>query len=78
MVFGKTGTGLGPQYQYFFLDTTLGSTTTISLAVLLTVMMTSFSIFVAIEEFVDRMGGTFPVNLMVVILISSLVVRVKE
>lgn len=76
-IFGKHGSGAGPQYQYFFMDTTLGYTTTISLVVLLAVMLTSFSIFVAIKVFVDHMGGTIPVNSMCVILISSLVCRIK-
>jgi hypothetical protein len=74
---GKTGTAPGPQYQYFFLDTTRGKVTTISLAVLLTILMASFAMFVGIEAFVSWLGGSLITNTMCVVLICSLVCRVK-
>ena len=74
---GKAGTAPGPQYQYFFLDTTLGKTTTISLAVLLAILMTFFAFFVGIEAGVSRFGGNLVVNSVAVGLISSLVCKVK-
>jgi hypothetical protein len=74
---GKDGTAPGPQYQYFFLDTTLGKVTTISLAVLLTILMASFAMFVGIEAFVSWLGGSVITNTMCVVLISSLVCKVK-
>lgn len=75
---GKTGTAPGPQYQYFFLDTTLGKVTTVSLAVLLTILMGSFATFVGIEAFVNWLGGSVVTNAMCVGLISSIVCRVRE
>mmetsp|Transcript_29109 Transcript_29109/g.70294 ORF Transcript_29109/g.70294 Transcript_29109/m.70294 type:complete len:230 (+) Transcript_29109:56-745(+) len=74
---GKAGTVPGPQYQYFFLDTTLGKTTTISLAVLLVVLMIFFAFFDGIGAVVSRFGGNLLVNFLAVILVSSLVCKVK-
>lgn len=74
---GKAGTAPGPQYQYFFMDTTLGKTTTISLAVLLAVLMIFFAFFVGIEALVSRFGGSVLMNSLAVGLISSLVCKVK-
>ncbi|CAJ1967009.1 unnamed protein product [Cylindrotheca closterium] len=74
---GKAGTTPGPQYQYFFLDTTLGKATTISLAVLLVVLMTFFAFFVGISALVNLSGGNLILNSLAVILVSSLVCKVK-
>jgi hypothetical protein len=75
---GKAGTMPGPQYQYFFLDTTLGKSTTISLVVLLMILMSSFAVFAGIETVVEWFGGSFVINALCVLSISSMVCRIRE
>ena len=67
----------GPQYIYFFLDTSLGKNTTIALAALLSAMTTSFGIFVALDTTVNKVGGNILVNILIVTFISSLVIRTR-
>jgi len=49
----------GPQFIYFFFDTTLGIFTSIALLVLLMVLMVVFSIFSVSQFILDRLGGAF-------------------
>ena len=68
----------GPQYIYWFMDTTLGKVTSIALACLLGVLCVSFSLFVALESFVEWIGGDLFSRSMCVILVSSVVIRARE
>jgi hypothetical protein len=47
----------GPQFIYFFLDTTLGSTASLALVALLVVLMIFYSLMVAAESILDLAGG---------------------
>jgi hypothetical protein len=68
----------GPQYLYWFMDTTLGKTTTVALASLVAVLCASFLIFDALESFVKWIGGNLFSHVMCVILVSSLLIRTKD
>jgi hypothetical protein len=65
----------GPQYIYFFMDTTLERTTTIALAALVTTLVASFGVFIGIQSFVNLIGGNLLTNTLCAALMSSLVVR---
>lgn len=68
----------GPQYLYWFLDTTLGATTTIALAVLLSVLVSSFLVLLAMEAGVDTIGQHLAGRVLCVALVSSAVVRTRD
>jgi hypothetical protein len=68
----------GPQFIYFFLDTTLGSKTTYILLILLAVMMTFFAIFATAELILAATGGGLVVHTAFVVLVSAAVCRFKD
>ena len=68
----------GPQFIYFFFDTTLGYTTTIALVILLLVLMTFYGLFVVGDQLLDHLGGGPIVHALAVVLVSSLVCRFRD
>jgi hypothetical protein len=74
-----SSTNDGPQFLYFFLDTTLGYTTTAALLVLLLVLMISYGVFAAIPLLLDRWGGgNIVVHIAFVLLVCRLVCRFRD
>eukprot|EP00550_Attheya_septentrionalis_P007210 CAMPEP_0198286986 /NCGR_PEP_ID=MMETSP1449-20131203/5940_1 /TAXON_ID=420275 /ORGANISM="Attheya septentrionalis, Strain CCMP2084" /LENGTH=378 /DNA_ID=CAMNT_0043984863 /DNA_START=114 /DNA_END=1250 /DNA_ORIENTATION=- len=74
-----TTTALGPQFIYFFLDTTLGYTTSYAILALLTVLMAVYGIFGTIDHIlVQYLGGGFLTHLTVVVALASLVCRFRD
>ena len=67
-----------PQFMYFFLDTTLGKTTSIALLGLLVILTLFYAIFVLVDDVILMLGGGLPTNLAVVISIASLVCRFRD
>lgn len=67
-----------PQFLYFFLDTTLGKTSSIALSLLLIVLTFFFVMFVLLEDFIDLLGGGLAVHLAVVVGIASLACRFRD
>lgn len=65
----------GPQYIYWFMDTSLGVQTTISLAALVFVLVLAFLTFAAIAALLDRYGHSLLVHVSCVVLVSSSVVK---
>ena len=68
----------GPQYIYWFMDTTLGKASTIALLALLTVLCTSFATFLAVKQFVEWIEGNVFTRLFCVVIASSVLVRTRE
>ena len=68
----------GPQYIYWFMDTSLEKVTSVALASLVGVLCVSFGLFVALESFVEWVGGDFFTHAMSVVLVSSVVIRTRE
>jgi hypothetical protein len=67
----------GPQYIYWFMDTTLEKTTTIALASLVFTLFLSFAVFGAIEHTVEWTGASLFTHTLCVVLVSSLVMKTK-
>ena len=65
----------GPQYIYFFMDTTLGWKTTISLLVLLAVLTTFYGIFCMASHYIS---GGVGVNSIAIAVLLSLVCRFRD
>jgi hypothetical protein len=70
----------GPQFVYFFFDTTLpGATSSIALIVLLFVQVLFYAIFSEAEHLLSLLGmGYFVVHLLFVAGISSIVMRFRD
>ena len=68
---------VGPQYLYWFLDTTLGAGTTIALTVLVTVLVCSSFLLLSLKAGVDTMGQNLIGRILCVALVSSAVIRTK-
>jgi hypothetical protein len=69
----------GPQFLYFFLDTTLGYTTTAALLALLLVLVISYGVFAAIPLLLDRWGGrNIVVHITFVLLVCRIVCRFRD
>lgn len=70
----------GPQVIYFFLDPTLGWTTTTALIVLMVVLVVFYGLFASIHEVLELVGwnGQLMAHLGAVILISSVICRVRD
>ena len=67
-----------PQFMYFFLDTTLGKTTSIALFGLLVILTLFYAIFVLVDDVILMLGGGLPTNLLVVFGTASLVCRFRD
>ena len=69
----------GPQYIYFFFDTTLpGYTTTIALLVLLAVLATFYGIFCVCDQILAGLGSSVWTHAAFVAAICSLVMRFRD
>lgn len=68
----------GPQFIYFFLDTTLGITTTVALLTLLSVLLVFYSLFVSTEYVMVWMDGSWLMHAFFVASISSAVMRFRD
>jgi hypothetical protein len=65
----------GPQYIYWFFDTTLEKTTTIAIMALTGTLVASFGIFLGLDAFVTWVGGDPVINILIAVFFSSLVIR---
>ncbi|KAG7365281.1 hypothetical protein IV203_038484 [Nitzschia inconspicua] len=68
---------VGPQYLYWFQDTTLGETTTFALLALLVALTTFFGVFAGIEMLIETIGGTFLTKLVFVVAVSAFVCKFR-
>lgn len=68
----------GPQYLYWFMDPTLGRTTSIALVTLVGVLCLSFGIFVGIKSLVTMIDGTFLTHVLCVVLVASVLIRTRD
>jgi len=70
--------GGGPQFLYFFLDTTLGWTTTKALVALLAVLLTFFVAFSLIDDALFYLDGALLMHLTSCVLVSCLVCKIRD
>jgi hypothetical protein len=68
----------GPQFIYFFLDTTLGSTASLALVALLVVLIIFYSIMVAAESILDLAGGGPLAHGLFVVVVCGSVMRFRD
>lgn len=68
----------GPQFLYFFMDTTLGATTTWALVALCGVLMLFHGLFCALHEILGHLGGGIIAHISTVLLVCVLVCRVRD
>jgi hypothetical protein len=68
----------GPQFLYFFLDTTLGATTSLALVLLLLVIMAFHGLFCVIHQILESLGGGFIVHGLAVVVLSGVVCRFRD
>jgi hypothetical protein len=68
----------GPQFIYFFLDTTLGATTTIAILALLGILLCFYALFVWAEQGLNWMDGAWPLHCLFVAVLSSAVMRFRD
>lgn len=68
----------GPQFLYFFFDTTLGKTTTFALLALLGVMMSFYAIFCFAEMLLTLIGGGLLTHVLFVLVLCALLCRFKD
>lgn len=68
----------GPQFIYFFLDTTLGSTTSIALLILLVVLIVFYGLFGALYHILSNWNEGCIMRTLATILLSSLVCRFRD
>jgi hypothetical protein len=67
----------GPQYLYWFQDTTLGKTTTLAMLALLIALTMFFGIFAGIEMLIEAVGESLPTKLTLVVAFSAFVCRFR-
>jgi hypothetical protein len=68
----------GPQALYFFLDTTLGATTSLALVVLLLVLMVFYGLFCGLHRILDHLGGGIMIHLLALVVVSASVCRFRD
>jgi hypothetical protein len=68
---------VGPQYLYWFQDTTLGKTTTLALVALLIALSTFFGLFAGMGMIINIIGGTILTKLALVVAVSTLVCKFR-
>lgn len=68
----------GPQFIYFFLDTTLGSTTSIALLILMVVLIVFYGLFGALDYVLSNWNEGFITRTLAATLLSSLVCRFRD
>jgi hypothetical protein len=67
----------GPQFIYHFMDTTVGLATTIALAVLMAVLIVSYSCFAQMHQVLDMLGGGLMVHALGVGFFCGLLCKVR-
>eukprot|EP00979_Chaetoceros_neogracilis_P005255 scaffold937_cov166-Chaetoceros_neogracile.AAC.1 len=67
-----------PQFVYFFLDTTLGRTSTIALPLLLGILALFYAFFVIIDDILLILGGGQIAHVGLVATLSVIVCRFKD
>ena len=70
--------GEGPHFLYFFLDTTLGATTSYTILALLAILMAFFAMFCVMDHLLEHLGGGPIVHALAAIFVSSLVCRFRD
>jgi uncharacterized membrane protein YobD (UPF0266 family) len=68
----------GPQFIYFFFDTTLGAATSYALVALLAVLLIFYTLFVSVEHILAFMDGGWPFHVAFVVAVSSAVMRSRD
>jgi hypothetical protein len=68
----------GPQFIYFFFDTTLGLTTSYALVGLLVVLLMFYMLFVSVEFLLAYMDGGWPFHVAFVVAVCSAVMRFRD
>jgi hypothetical protein len=68
---------VGPQYIYWFFDTTLGKTTTIALISLLVALTTFFGIFAGLERLIETIRGNLLSKVVFVVAVSNFVCKFR-
>ncbi|KAL3903435.1 MAG: hypothetical protein SGILL_010448 [Bacillariaceae sp.] len=68
---------VGPQYLYWFQDTTLERTTTLAMLALLVALTTFFGIFAGVEMLIEAIGGTLMTKLSLVVAMSAFVCKFR-
>lgn len=68
----------GPQFLYFFLDTTVGWTTTKALVALLAVLLTFYVAFSLIDDVLELLDGALLMHLTSCVLVSCLVCKIRD
>lgn len=68
----------GPQFIYFFFDTTLGWTTSIALLMLLVVLMVFYGLFGALVHVLSNLQGGLFIHTLAVLVVSSLICRFQD
>jgi hypothetical protein len=68
----------GPQFIYFFFDTTVGATTSYALVALLAVLLIFYTLFVSVEHILAFMDGGWPFHVVFVVAVSSVVMRFRD
>lgn len=68
----------GPQALYFFMDPTLGATTTLALLALLVVLMVFYGLFCGLHAILDHLGGGIGTHALALVVASTLVCRVRD
>ena len=67
----------GPQYLYWFQDTTLEKTTTLAMLSLLIALTMFFGVFAGIEMLIEAVGGSLPTKFTLVVAFSAFVCKFK-
>lgn len=65
-------------FLYFFLDTTLGRTSTIALMALTAILMMFYGIFMLVDDFIALFGEGILINFTMVVILSCLFCRFKD
>jgi hypothetical protein len=68
----------GPQFLYFFFDTTLGTTSTYAMVILMAVMLAFYSLFAIVDMLLDHFGGGLVPRLLFVIVTCTMVCRFRD
>lgn len=68
----------GPQFLYFFFDTTLGMTATYAILVLLAVMLSFYGLFALVDLLLIYFGGGIVSRLVFVIFTCTMVCRFRD
>jgi hypothetical protein len=68
----------GPQFFYFFLDTTLGWVTTLGLLGLVTLLLAFYAAFCALDDMLEYLGDNLIIRVCGIVVVSSFVCRFRD